>query len=493
MKKILGIAFLTISSIAFAAGTTINPAVPAANSNLASAPIRANFAAAANDVNALIMQNGSATAPLSPLLGQLWLNTTTTPYVLNEWDGGAWVAQGQLNASTHTWTIPTSAGGTGLNTAGTNGYVLTSNGSTWFAAPPSTGSVSTVSVSSANGFTGSVANPTSTPAISIATSVSGILKGAAGSLATANSGIDYAPGTSGLSTGILKTTTGTGALSTAVVADFPTLNQNTTGNAATVTTNANLSGDVTSVGNVTTLPVVNTAGSYGTVTTNAKGQVTSGLVVTPVSNGGSGVANISGVIRGNGTAAFSAAAAGTDFAPATTGTSILYGNSAGGFSNATVGNGLSFSAGTLSSNTQMASTTSVMSVASTTVLANIPGLSITVSAGGTYEFEAHLYVTSAIAGGVKVASSGTATATSFISSTMLYANGMTIVPTTGTSQVSVFGNPTGVTAVADTILIYGTIIVNAGGTFTIQFAQNASLVTASTVLANSSLRVIRVL
>ena len=38
-----------------------------------------------------------------------------------------------------------------------------------------------------------------------------------------------------------------------VAADIPTLNQNTTGNAATVTTNANLTGDVTSVGNETTI------------------------------------------------------------------------------------------------------------------------------------------------------------------------------------------------------------------------------------------------
>jgi hypothetical protein len=39
----------------------------------------------------------------------------------------------------------------------------------------------------------------------------------------------------GLSTGILKNTTGTGAPVIAVAADFPTLNQNTTGNAATAT------------------------------------------------------------------------------------------------------------------------------------------------------------------------------------------------------------------------------------------------------------------
>ncbi len=40
---------------------------------------------------------------------------------------------------------------------------------------------------------------------------------------------------------------------TATAADFPTLNQNTTGNAATVTTNANLTGPVTSVGNATAI------------------------------------------------------------------------------------------------------------------------------------------------------------------------------------------------------------------------------------------------
>jgi hypothetical protein len=56
-----------------------------------------------------------------------------------------------------------------------------------------------------------------------------------------------------LATGILKNTTSTGVPSIAVAADFPMLNQNTTGNAATVTTNANLSGHVTSVGNTTSL------------------------------------------------------------------------------------------------------------------------------------------------------------------------------------------------------------------------------------------------
>ena len=58
---------------------------------------------------------------------------------------------------------------------------------------------------------------------------------------------------SALGTGILKNTTGTGVPSIAIAGDFPTLNQNTSGNAATVTTNANLTGPVTSVGNATTI------------------------------------------------------------------------------------------------------------------------------------------------------------------------------------------------------------------------------------------------
>jgi len=57
--------------------------------------------------------------------------------------------------------------------------------------------------------------------------------------------------------------------------------------------------------------------------------------------------SITGVLKGNGTA-ISAAASGTDYAPPTSGTSILYGNGSGGFSNVTIGSGVSFAGGTLS-------------------------------------------------------------------------------------------------------------------------------------------------
>lgn len=124
-----------------------------------------------------------------------------------------------------------------LTTTGTSGAATFSGGTlnipTYAAG---TGTVTSVSVVSANGFSGSVATSTTTPAITLSTSITGVLKGSSSALAAATAGTDYSAGTSALSTGILKSTTSTGALTIAVAGDFPTLNQNTTGSAATLTT-----------------------------------------------------------------------------------------------------------------------------------------------------------------------------------------------------------------------------------------------------------------
>ena len=155
------------------------------------------------------------------------------------------------------------------------------NGNTVLAAA---GTVTSVSVVTANGLAGTVATSTTTPAITLTTSVTGVLKGNGTALSAATSGTDYSLGTSALATGIVKSTTTTGALTIAIAADFPTLNQSTTGNAATVTTNANLTGGVTSVGNAATVVTnanltgdVTSVGNAATVVTNANltGMVTS--------------------------------------------------------------------------------------------------------------------------------------------------------------------------------------------------------------------------
>ena len=59
----------------------------------------------------------------------------------------------------------------------------------------------------------------------------------------------------------------------------------------------------------------------------------------------------------------SAATSGTDYAPATSGTSILYGNGSGGFSNVTIGTGVSFAGGTLSATGSGGTVTSVSGTA----------------------------------------------------------------------------------------------------------------------------------
>jgi hypothetical protein len=118
-------------------------------------------------------------------------------------------------------------------TTSVSGY-LTSTDWTTFNNKGS-GTVTAVSVASANGFAGTSSGG-ATPALTLSTTITGVLKGNATAISAATSGTDYSAGTSALTTGILKSTTTTGALSIAVAADFPTLNQNTTGSAATLTT-----------------------------------------------------------------------------------------------------------------------------------------------------------------------------------------------------------------------------------------------------------------
>lgn len=101
------------------------------------------------------------------------------------------------------------------------------------------GTVTSFSIVNANGFNGTVATATTTPALTLTTTVTGLLKGNGTAISAATAGTDYSAGTSALATGILKSTTSTGALTIAIASDFPTLNQNTTGTAANITATSN--------------------------------------------------------------------------------------------------------------------------------------------------------------------------------------------------------------------------------------------------------------
>jgi hypothetical protein len=117
-------------------------------------------------------------------------------------------------------------------------------------------------------------------------------------------------------------------------------------------------------GTVTSVSVVSANGFSGTVATST---TTPAITLST---------SVSGLLKGNGTA-ISAAVSGTDYAPATSGASILYGNGAGGFSNVDIGSGVSFIGGTLSATGAGGTVTSV--AATVPAFLSVSGSPITTS------------------------------------------------------------------------------------------------------------------
>lgn len=223
------------------------------------------------------------------------------------------------------------------------------NGSTWdyMGTSTATGDVSSNTATSVDSEV-AIFSGTGGKTIKRATGT-GLAKLTSGVLSTATSGTDYSAGTAALGTGILKSTTGTGALSIAVAGDFPTLNQNTTGTASNVTgvvaaanggtgqstytigdllfasssTALSKLADV-AVGNVLISGGVGTAPSYGKV--QLSGGTTHINGTLPVGNGGTGATTLTGLLKGNGTSAFTTATAGTDYyAPGSTDVAVADG------------------------------------------------------------------------------------------------------------------------------------------------------------------------
>lgn len=172
------------------------------------------------------------------------------------------------------------------------GTVTSSAGSCVTSGGGGGGTVTIASVVSANGFAGTVATATTTPAITLTTSITGILKGASSALTAASAGTDYlAPAGSGAAlTGILfsqigsKPTTlagygipvtGTG---TAVQATSPTLITPALGTPSSVV-----------LTNATALPCSALPALTGSVTTSAGScATTGGGFGTPATTTGAG-------------------------------------------------------------------------------------------------------------------------------------------------------------------------------------------------------------
>jgi hypothetical protein len=154
------------------------------------------------------------------------------------------------------------------------------------------GTVTSVSVVSANGFAGTVATATTTPAITLTTSITGILKGNGTAISAATSGTDYAPATSGTSIlygngagGFSNVTIGTGVA-------FVGGTLSATGTGGTVT---NVSGtSPVSVATGTTTPVISLASGYGDTQNPYASKTANYFLAAP--NGSAGVPTFRAIV-----------------------------------------------------------------------------------------------------------------------------------------------------------------------------------------------------
>lgn len=115
-------------------------------------------------------------------------------------------------------------------------------------------------------------------------------------------------------------------------------------------------------------------------------------------------------------------------------------------------------------------------------LTSITGIPRNVEANRTYAFRGNFQTTANVAGGIQFSVSGTATATAISYEGTLQAAAAVVAQTRATALDTVVCAST--TTTAGTCHIEGVIQVNAAGTITINFAQNVSNGSASTVLAN---------
>ena len=203
------------------------------------------------------------------------------------------------------------------------------------ALPYGTGTVTSVSVVSANGFAGTVATSTTTPAITLSTSITGLLYGNGTALAatTISSPLTYSAGTLGITQ---ATTSTSGYLSST---DWNTFNNKQP--AGTYVTSVTGTAPVVSSGGTT--PAISMAAANGTTNgyltstdwTTFNNKQPAGTYVTAVS-----------VASSNGFAGTSSGGATPSLTLSTSITGLLYGNGTA-LAAATVSAPLTYSAGTL--------------------------------------------------------------------------------------------------------------------------------------------------
>lgn len=224
------------------------PGLTATNAQAAIAELKADISSVGTPITALT-GDVTATGPGSAAASVVSVGGSSAANVHS--------AEQAANAATNLNTVSTivKRDASGNFSAGTITAALSGNASTATTA---------TSATSATSFTGSLAGDvTGTQSATTVGKINGV------SLA-------------GLSTGILKNTTTTGAPSIAVAADFPTLNQNTTGTAANITATSNST--------LTTLSALTLPGSQ--VSGNITGSAANVTGTVATNHGGTGVTSV---------------------------------------------------------------------------------------------------------------------------------------------------------------------------------------------------------
>jgi hypothetical protein len=179
-----------------AAPTASNVVIRDANAN-------ARFNNTVRNLTTTATAAGTTTLTVSSSHTQQFTGTTTQTVVLPD---ATTLTVGHsfliTNRSTGVVTVNANGGGLIQTMAASSQLLVTAvtvgtAAGTWDAAYSITnagsggGTVTTVSVVNANGFNGSVSNPTTTPAITVSTTVTGVLKGNGTAISAAAAGTDY--------------------------------------------------------------------------------------------------------------------------------------------------------------------------------------------------------------------------------------------------------------------------------------------------------------
>ena len=258
------------------------------------------------------------------------------------------------------------------------------------------GTVTTVSVASANGLAGTVSNPTTSPAITLSTTVTGVLKGDGTTVSAATANTDYLTPPSG--SALLKAGSGGALANAAAGTDYQ---------APISLTTVGTSGAATFASNVLNIPNYAAGAGTGTVTSasvvsaNGFGGTVATATTTPVITL---TTSISGMLKGSG-GALAAATANTDFQSpislttvGSTGAATFASNVlnipnysvAGTVTSVATGTGLTggpiTGSGTIAIDSTVATLTGTQTLTNKTVTALASGSTVQDSAGTSYAF-----------------------------------------------------------------------------------------------------------